>query len=117
MNSKMQRKGKNHKISFYSERNVKYYLLFIISVLVMQARKKRYKAAKARMKPDDSKTKPKRYGISQLTSCSKESFSKIELISPFFLLYVVGVCLVLTMRITKWVKIQTTRNKRIREIT
>ncbi|XP_067025383.1 SRSF protein kinase 1-like isoform X1 [Acropora muricata] len=41
MNSKMQRK-----------------------VLVMQARKKRYKAAKARMKPDDSKTKPKSGSVS-----------------------------------------------------
>lgn len=78
MNSKMQRKGKNQKISFYSERNVKYCLLFIVSVLVMQARKKRYKAAKARMKPDDSKTKPKRYGVLQLTTCSKESFSRLN---------------------------------------
>lgn len=40
----------------------------------MQARKKRYKAAKARMKPDDSKAKPKRYGTLQLTTCCENVF-------------------------------------------
>ena len=34
---------------------------YFFSVLAIQAKKKRYKAPKARMKPDDSKSKPKRY--------------------------------------------------------
>ena len=32
----------------------------IFSVLAIQAKKKRYKAPKTRMRPEDSKTKPKR---------------------------------------------------------
>ena len=88
--------------------------MFIL-VLAIQAKKKRYKAQKARMKPDDSKTKAKRYG--DLHNSEKEPFCFQDFMDFLcFLSHLVGVYLVSMTRITKWTKTRTKKSKRIQEI-
>ena len=64
MNSKMQRKGISDWYFFLGGAGVDFkppFSPYYLSVLAIQAKKKRYKAPKARMRPEDTKSKPKRW--------------------------------------------------------